>query len=113
RLDNLLINLKNIYEINEVNFNRLKNYIAEGKFYESYLDNNKLLVLIQKLAITNKKRDISLEIENTKELIDETKKILKNSFDDFYKDLLKYSADIQIKLKENELNCDNNYKELM
>lgn len=99
RLDIVLKKINNIYEINEENFLKLRNYISSGLFYENYLDNDKLMVLLQKLAIKSKRKEFYINVEDSKSIIDRTMNLLHDYFENLYIDLLDFS-----RKKQNELN---------
>ncbi len=100
RMDELILRLKNIYAIDDILFDKLKHYISNGVFYETYLNDINLLDLLKKLAIRINRKEINIEIENAKNLINDVKIILEDDFNILYDNLKEYSLKIQIKLKK-------------
>ena len=99
RLDLILEKIKNFWEIEEENFDKLRNYISNGIFYETYLNDESLFELLKKLSLKiNRKIKID-EKDNIKVIITKAKSYLESDFDDLFDKLKIYSNEIQKKLE--------------
>lgn len=98
RLEELVIRIKDFYKIDEVVFPKLISYISNGIFYSTYLNDDNLLNLLKKLENKIYKKEILLDENSIKKLINTTKISLKSEFEDLFDTLLVFSKDIQSKL---------------
>ncbi len=101
RIDLLLNKIDKFWEIDRLNFSKLREYISKGIFYKTYLNDKSLFELLKKLSFKINKKVTIENIDHMKKIIADTKNYLAKDFEKLYEELIIYSKEIQLNLKVN------------